>query len=356
MRICYFGDGGSIHIVRWCEHFVALGHEVHLISFKEVSIPSVKVHFVDTGSIAQAGGNWKVLLKFRDVKKILKKIKPDVFHAMYATSYGITGALCNYHPYAISTLGTDVLISPRQSKIYKFLLRYAFKKADWINTLAPHMSDAVKEIGADMNKVEIVPFGINMKLFNAKNRTENNSKFVISSTRNFELIYNIPHLLKAIALVQDQIPNLEIRLGGAGSLRSELEQMVKDLKIRNLSFTGKISQQELVTLLQESNIFISVSLSDGNNLSLVEAMSCGAYCIATDIPANRLWIEDNKNGMLVAIDDVKGLADKILLAYQNYHQLQNDAKELSIKKINELGNWEVNMKRVEEKYKALQKK
>jgi len=356
MKICYFGDGGSIHIVRWCEHFVALGHEVHLITFKNVSIPNVQVHFVDTGSIAQAGGNWKVLLKFREVKRILKRIKPDVFHAMYATSYGITGALCNYHPYAISTLGTDVLISPRQSKIYKFLLRFAFKKADWINTLAPHMSDAVEEIGVDMSKVEVVPFGINMKLFNAHGRVENTNKFVVSSTRNFELIYNIPHMLKALALVQDKIPNLEIRLGGAGSLRAELEQLVADLKIRNVIFTGKISQVELVKMLQESNLFISVSLSDGNNLSLVEAMSCGAYCIGTDIPANRLWIDDNKNGMLVKIDDVQGLADKILLAYQKYNELQAEGRMLSAQKINELGNWEVNMKRVEEKYKELQKR
>jgi hypothetical protein len=60
--------------------------------------------------------------------------------------------------------------------------------------------------------------------------------------------------------------------------------------------------------------------------------------------------------MLVKIDDVQGLADKILLAYQKYNELQAEGRMLSAQKINELGNWEVNMKRVEEKYKELQKR
>ncbi|MEN9523212.1 MAG: hypothetical protein RL065_1589, partial [Bacteroidota bacterium] len=147
MKICYFADAPSIHVVRWCKHFASLGHEVHLISFKQNTIENVTEHFIDIGDINVKGGNWKVLLKFGEVKKILKQIKPDIFHAMYATSYGITGALCRFHPYIITTLGTDVLITPNQSKIIKYLLKFAFKKADWITAMADHMKVAMEEMG-----------------------------------------------------------------------------------------------------------------------------------------------------------------------------------------------------------------
>ena len=128
MKICFFANGGSIHTVRWCTHFQKLGHEVHLISFENAEIPEVKIHFIDIGNVNVHGGNWKVLLKYRKIKRLLKVIKPDIFHALYATSYGITGALCGFQPFIITALGTDVLISPKESFMYRILLRYAFSK------------------------------------------------------------------------------------------------------------------------------------------------------------------------------------------------------------------------------------
>ena len=86
------------------------------------TIENVTTHFVDGGNINVVGGNWKVLLKFKEIKRLLSQIKPDIFHSHYATSYGITGALCGFHPYIITTLGSDVLISPQKSFIYKLLL------------------------------------------------------------------------------------------------------------------------------------------------------------------------------------------------------------------------------------------
>ena len=86
MKICLFADATSVHSIRWCTHFHELGHEVHLISFKTNDIPSVQVHVVDAGPISVRGGNWKVLLSFRKVKKLLKQIQPEIFHSLYATS------------------------------------------------------------------------------------------------------------------------------------------------------------------------------------------------------------------------------------------------------------------------------
>ncbi len=352
MKICYFGDGESIHVIRWCKHFVVLGHEVHLISFKKTAIEGVITHFIDSGNIAEKGGNWRVVFKYLKVKSVLKKIKPDIFHAHYATSYGITGALCGFHPYVITTLGSDVLITGLESKIYQRLLKYAFSKADWIQVLAIHMSEAIEKIGADMSKVDVIPFGIDTTIFNdvARKVTE---KFIITSTRNLEAVYNIQHVIKAIGLIKDQIPHLEFRIAGRGALKNELELLVKDCGIANITFfLGSISQKEMVDLLSETNLFVTVSLSDGNNLSLAEAMACGAFCIGTDIPANRQWL-NGENGYLVKINDVKGLADKILDVYRNYDQLQEKSVALNKQIIQKQGVWENNMKRVDEKYKSL---
>ncbi|MCW3102250.1 MAG: glycosyl transferase group 1 [Bacteroidetes bacterium] len=354
MRICYFADGESIHVVRWCRHFASLGHEVHLISFKKAEIENVQTHFISSGNIAVSGGNWKVLLKFREVKKLLKKIRPDILHAHYATSYGITGALCGFHPYVITALGSDVLISPKQSLIYKLLLKFAFSRADWITAMADHMKKAMVEMGVPAAKTDTVPFGIDPEVFNDRGRNLPADKFVITSTRNFEPVYNIPHLINAVAIAKEKIPNLQLNMIGAGSLKPEIEALISqkglDAQVR---FFGKVPQPVIAETLRASQLFISVSLSDGNNISLNEAMACGTFCIATEIPANTQWIENGKNGFLVQINDVKGLAEKIVNSYLHYEELQQRALPLNKRIIAERGIWSANMLAVEKKYKSL---
>lgn len=354
MKICFFADGESIHTVRWCKHFQSLGHEIHLISFKKVELENVSVYYIDTGKITVGGGNWKVLFKYREIKKILKSIQPAIFHAHYATSYGITGALTNYHPFVITALGSDVLISPKESAIYKFLLKFAFKKADWITAMAEHMKVAIKNLGIPVSKIDTVPFGIDPFIFNNHKRALSKAHFVVTSTRNFEKVYNLPHLLKAIALVKKQIPELRLNLIGDGSMKNEIIAEIADLEIADITtLYGKVPQPQIADVLQQSHLFISVSLSDGNNISLNEAMACGAFPIATNIPANTQWINHGINGFLVEINDVNTLAQLIVNSYQNYDNLQQKASEINQKIIFEKAIFSKNMTFVEEKYKQL---
>lgn len=354
MRICLFADGESIHTQRWCLHFHALGHEVHLISFKNVQIPHIQVHTVDSGTIHQVGGNWKVLFQYHKIKRILKAISPDIFHALYATSYGITGALCGFHPYVITALGSDILISPKQSRIYRILLRYAFSKADWITVMADHMKTETLRLGVSESKITTLPFGVDPAIFFPANVEKTTENFVVLSTRNFELVYNIPHLIKAVANAKKRIPTIQLKLIGAGSLKSEYEVLIRDLKLEeNVVFLGKLPQTEIASQMNQSDVFVTVSLSDGNNISLNEAMACQTFAIATKIPANEQWITHGENGFLVEIDDVDTLANQLVEVFENYASLQEKAIPLNEQLIQEKGIWANNMAQVEQKYVEL---
>ena len=354
MRICYLGDGESIHVIRWCKYFASMGNEIHLVTFKKTTIENITTHFVDAGNIDVKGGNWKVLLSARKVKKLIQEIKPDILHAHYATSYGSVGALCNYRPFIVTAHGSDVLISPENSFFYRRILKYVFNKADWITSMSDPMREKMLQLGANPSKTETLIFGIDTSVFNSKERRSDNNKFIITSTRNFEAVYNIQHLLESVALVNGKIPNLSLNLIGSGTLRSELQDLAEKKNLLNIvTFWGKISQDELVKILQTSHVFVSVSLSDGNNISLNEAMACGDLCIATDIPANRQWIKDTENGFLVPVNNVEYLADKILTSYKYYNELSAKFTPLNEKIIYEKADWKENMKKVEKKYKEL---
>jgi glycosyltransferase involved in cell wall biosynthesis len=353
MRICYLADGESIHTRRWCQHFASLGHEVHLVTLKKTEIGGVTVHHIDIGPVSVQGGNWKVILKRGALKKILLQIKPDVLHAQYATSYGLLGAMSGFHPYVITALGTDVLISPQRSWLYRILVKYALRRADWVTAMAEHMRQTIIGLGINEKKVSTIIFGIDPFVFNPVGRSLP-QHFTLISTRNLEPVYNIGLLIDAVGLVKAKIPGLKLQLIGQGTLREQLQEKVRALGLGdNVAFRGRIAQPEIANALRSSHLFISTSLSDGNNVSLNEAMACGAVSVATDIPANRQWIKEGVNGFLVPVDQPQALADKILYVYRNYPALQESALAYNAAIIAEKAVWTVNMQAVEQKYQEL---
>lgn len=353
-RICYLADGKSIHTRRWCEYFLSQGFEIHLITFRATEIPGVIVHFVDCGNIEVSGNNKKVLLKIPQIRRILRKIKPDIVHAHYATSYGLTGALGGFHPFVVTALGSDVLISPFQNKWYKFLLRFVFRKADWITAMSDPMKEIMISLGAAKNKTETVVFGIDPDIFNDRNRNTPVDTFTIISTRNFEDVYNIDVLIRALNLVNQKIKNIKVHLIGAGSKETQIKSLIGELHLTSIvEMHGRMPQQQIADLLRASHLFVSVSSSDGNNISLNEAMACGCLSVVSDIPANRQWIADGKNGFFTEAITAEAVAAKIQEAYTSYDNLIVVANTLNQKVINEKAIWKTNMQKVEQHYLKL---
>jgi L-malate glycosyltransferase len=354
MRICFLADAVSIHTARWCHEFTALGHEVHVISFQDGSIPDTKVHFVDAGTIKVKGGNWQTLLRVRDVRKVIKEVRPDVMHALYATSYGTIGALTGFHPFVITPLGTDILITANQSIGHRYLLQFALRKADTITSMAGHMRKKIEEFNRGKTKVEDIVFGIDTRVFNYLSNFRDKEKFTLICTRSFEPVYNIPQVIEAIALIRNKIPHLQVHMVGDGSLKKEL---VKSVQVKNLDdiihFHGRLRQPEIANLLNSSHVYLSTSRSDGSSLSLLEAMISDTIPVVTDIPANREWISHKKNGLLVPVDDALKLADGINFVYENYSSFAPEAQALNRKIIEEKGSLAANTQKLLAIYEQL---
>src|SRR6266536_1093300 len=110
MRICYLGDAGSVHMLKWAAHF-GRDHDVHVISFRAGDIPNAQVHHLD-----QLGflGKSSYVLLIPYIRALPARIQADVVHAMYITSYGFVGAVAGYHPLLVSAWGGDVLVTPHR--------------------------------------------------------------------------------------------------------------------------------------------------------------------------------------------------------------------------------------------------
>ena len=312
-----------------------------------MSIPGVTVHMLPTAGFGRLG----YLLALPVLRRLARVIKPDVVHAQYVTSYGFLAAMAGLHPLVLTAWGTDVLISPYRSKLMRWFASYAVRHADAVTTVAQHMNPAVAELGVPLNAVSAVPFGVDTQHFlPALNGRPQREILRLISTRNFAPIYNIETIIAAVGKCASRGLKLEVDLVGDGPLRDALEAQVEQAELSKcIKFHGHVDHARLSSLLADADIFVSSALSDGNNVSLNEAMACSCFPIATAIPANAQWVEDGVNGLLYPAGDKDALVDCIERAANDRSHRENVGR-LNRQIVKQRADWRVCVARMSETY------
>lgn len=288
------------------------------------------------------------------VKKIIKSEQPDMVIAERTTSYGFLSALSGVKPIAIAQQGrTDLW--PEKSillPLKKIIQNYAFKKADLIHAWGPVMTISMRAINVDMNKVMVMPKGIDLAKFENKNST-NPSKINAIVTRSLTSDYRHDIILKAFAILNQKGEDFDLTIVGDGKELPTIKQLATKLNIENkVNFKGRIPNTKLPELLQQSNFYISMPITEGVSASLFEAMASNCYPVVTNIPGNQSWIKHRENGQLITIDDAEMLADELLWALENV-EYRNEAVIKNRKFVEENANYKINMKIIANKYHDL---
>ncbi len=88
------------------------------------------------------------------------------------------------------------------------------------------------------------------------------------------------------------------------------------------------ANQDAIFEVAKSKIYVLSSRYEGMPNALIEAMAAGTACISTDCkfgPSE--LINDGKNGLLIPVDDVRTLSEKILFLIKNDSARENIEKE-----------------------------
>jgi glycosyltransferase involved in cell wall biosynthesis len=306
MKILYVSDAASVHTRRWAEAFRDRGAEVHVASFRPAEIPGVTVHRLATAGLGKLG----YLLALPQLRALAMRLRPDVVHAQYLTSYGFLAAAARLRPLVVTAWGSDALVSPRESRLARALVGHALRRADRVTAVAEHMLPTVHALGADPARTQAFGFGVDTALFRLpEHPPAEPPPLRLICTRNFGPIYSVHTVVEAARQLQVEGHDLRLDLVGQGPLRADLEAQVAAAGLaERTTFHGHVDHPTLVGLLQRAHLFVSPALSDGNNVSLNEAMACGAYPVATAIPANAQWLVPGENGHLVPPGDAAALA------------------------------------------------
>jgi glycosyltransferase involved in cell wall biosynthesis len=350
MKILFLSDAGSYHTQRWVNYFVEQQHRCFLVSLEKGFPTKAEEFFIPAKPLPNF---LKYPLSLPGIKRLVKGIDPDLVNAHFVPNYGLIGVLLGARPLVISTWGSDVLVSPGKSWLHRLRAEYILKRADLVTTDASVSARAVCHLGVPREKVITCPMGVKRNLTSRQGKREKPSLLVMSN-RKLEPIYGVATLVRAIPLMIEQTKrDVRFVIIGDGSQRNHLLDLAVKLKVEShVEFKGIVSRKELMDYYRDSDIYVSTSLSDSTSVSLLEAMNFGLIPVVTDIPGNKEWIEDGKNGFLFPKSKPATLAEKIIHSI-NHSDLWHDFRRKNEGIIGSRAIWEDNMKIIEDCFKRL---
>ena len=116
-----------------------------------------------------------------------------------------------------------------------------------------------------------------------------------------------------------------MNLIGDGEYRKRLEELAEELcVIERVSFLGKISdRQQIIKLLDLSDIFTLPSRQEGLPRAMIEAMSRALPCVGTNVGGIPELIDEK---FIVETNDSDSLAEKIALLIENKSEYEKQSQ------------------------------
>jgi len=324
-NILLLSDANNVHTYKWATFFRDNNFKVGIISMLPAEIEGVQIYQLKSKTYAKRKNNleynrFKVFFEMLpQIKKIIYQIKPEILHAHFVSSYGLFGALTNYHPYFLSAWGYDTITFPDKNFLNKTIVKFALSKADKIFATSRFLAEKTNRF--TKKNIIITPFGVNIDKFSPiKEKRSKKEKFIWGTIKALYPKYGIRYLIEAAKIINEKIPNWELIIAGEGSEKETLINLAKKYNIETkIKFLGKIPHETVPETIKQMDIFVVPSIweCESFGVAAVEASACGIPVIASRIGGLPEVVVNNKTGFLVTPKSAQEIANKILYFYNN---------------------------------------
>lgn len=296
LRLAFVANPTHVLVERWVNFFARRGHQVTVLDGFDFPDPRGlddrvrRVRYDARGPIRLPLA--PTLHARRTLRGLLAELRPDVVHGHALKRYGWQVGVAGWHPYVISTWGSDVLLPPSGPQA-RFWNRWTMRRADLVTAVSPYMREAAIRAGARPEHVAQVHFGVDTNRFSPAATTARGSAPLVFSPRAIKPIYNHETILTAFAHLDADVRMIMTARNADAAHLAALTRRMTELGIRErVEIVDDISDDEMLSLYRSATVVVSVPLSDSFPISLLEAMACGTPVVAGDLPAVRAGLED----------------------------------------------------------------
>ena len=340
------------------------GHDVTVVTYREGDAPyfeddkGVKVYRVDNYMINPNNFiDWIMQLNFNLVAKanelIAKEGNFDVIHAHdWLVAYAAKTLKNSFNIPIVATIHATE--SGRNSGIHDETQRY-INDTEWMLTYeasevivnSNYMKNELQRLfGLPYEKINVVPNGVNLNLFNGVERDYNfrrrfamdNEKIILFMGR---LVYEkgIQHLIAAMPKILNGYHDSKLIICGKGGMLDELKAEANALGLgQKVYFAGYMNGKDVQRMYKAAEIAVFPSTYEPFGIVALEAMLSENPVVVSDVGGLNEIVQHRENGMKSYAGNPNSIADSILeLLYD--HKLCADITKKAKNKVRNEYNW-----------------
>jgi glycosyltransferase involved in cell wall biosynthesis len=164
------------------------------------------------------------------------------------------------------------------------------------------------ERGFGASSVSVIHNAIDHRSYPMRVGTKSTSPSVVYFGR-LKKYKSVDHVIKAMALVRETIPDAHLHILGTGDERTELERLVDFHDLQDaVTFHGYVTDAQKVAHLSAAHVAVNSSVKEGWGITNIEANACGTPVISANVPGLRDSVRDGLSGLLYPYGNIEQLA------------------------------------------------
>lgn len=244
-------------------------------------------------------------------RQFIKSYQPDIVHAHMFHANIFTRL--NRINCSIPKLICSAHSSNEGGKLRMMAYKYTNFLSNINTNVSQSAADAFIQTGT-FNDKNIFPIynGVDLnKFFCCDLERKKSNVMNLLAVGRFSSAKDYPNLLYALSKVILDYQNVHLKIVGDGELRTEIEQLITDLKLEKyVTLLGR--RNDIPHLMQQADYLILSSKYEGLPTVIIESMSCGLNVIATDCGGTKEIM--GNTGILVEKENSVKLAEGIKTA------------------------------------------
>lgn len=223
-------------------------------------------------------------------------------------------------PVVVSCRGSQVNVAPHNPKRYSIRegLRVTFQRAAAVHCVSEATKREAMKYGLDPAKAWVIRPAIDLDFFHPRKQSPNKHEFRVVTVGRVVWHKGCEYALSAIHQLVDQGIPVRFDIIGNGPERQRVLYTIHDLELQNhVRLLGWLSPEQVRDQLQQSDVFLLSSLSEGISNAALEAMACGLPVVTTDCGGMREAVTDGIEGFVVPVRDPEAMAEALLRLWKD---------------------------------------
>ncbi|MDX1563820.1 MAG: glycosyltransferase family 4 protein [Phycisphaeraceae bacterium] len=295
----------------------SLGRRADAAGFRREELPSM----------VRAVHPWKDRAAYRQCRKLIRKLKPDVVHT-HSSKAGILGraaAWAEKVPAVVHTIH-GLPFHPYQNSLSRRLYiaaeRWAARRCHRIVCVADAMARQALAAGVGRREQYLTVYsGMQIERFaeasddRQRTRAElglDDEDRVVGTVARLAELKGHDDLLEGLAALMKKNPRIKLLWVGDGWWRPRLEKRIASLNLSDrVKITGLVDPQEIPKMIRAMDLLVHPSYREGLARALPQALLCSVPVVSYDCDGASEVCLDGQTGRLVDTGDRGALAEAV---------------------------------------------